>query len=243
MASFGKSHLKLIAVSVILLIAATFMRGGLKLSSFSFSTAKSAPQGMTLEEAKAKARQIVAERHGSAVDQSVLAEQTQDQLAEIDASYGGGEVLGAATASEGNMDADSVLNSEAVNSIQINTYQTSDKLRLNSYASQVHAVEGKYGAVVLLGALGSREQSGLQAARAGYKNIISSLQALLVPSQFSEYHKMKLVYYSALASMADSMASEGPNEQAAAAASLFFSLTDKIDALGTQLETQYGVIL
>jgi len=243
LASFGKSHVKLIAVSVILLIAASFMRGGLKLGSFGFSSAQSAPEGLTLEEAKVQARQIVAERHGLDSDSAAMAEQAQAQLAEIDPTYGDGSVLGSSIGTDGNIDTDSILNSDAVNSIQINTYQTDDRLQLNFYASQVHAVESHYGAIALLGALGTREQSSLLAAQAGYKNIISELQGIKVPSQFSQYHKMKLVYYSALASMADSMASEGPNEQAATAASLFFSLNDKIDALRPQLESQYGVIL
>jgi hypothetical protein len=241
-ASFGKSHIALIGVSIVLLVAATFMSGGLKLSSFSFSSAQSAPKGLTLAEAQAQAHQIIAERNGTGTgDSTALAAQNQEQLAEVDPSYGKGSVLGAST--DSSADVDQVLNSDAIASLPISSYQTSDPLQFNGYARSVHAVESKYGADVLLGALTTRDQASLQAAAAAYKNIIAGLLEVKVPSQFIEYHRMKLVYYSALAGMASSMATDGADDQTAAAASLFFTLNDKLQALQTQLESQYEVIL
>lgn len=241
-ASFGKSHIKLIAVSIILLVTATFMRGGFTLGKFGFSKAESAPNKLTLAEAKAQAHQIVAEKYGDD-NSSSLAEKSQAQLAEIDPNFGQGSVLGASIGVDGNIDISSVLNSDAISSAKINVYQTENKLQLNGYGTQLHAIEEKFGAVILLGALTTRDQASLQQAQSGYKNIISALQEMQVPAQFEEYHRMKLVYYSSLVSMADSMASEGPSEQAATATTLFFSLNEKLETLRSQLESQYGVLL
>lgn len=241
--SFGKSHIKLIALSILLLVAATFMRGGFTLGAFGFSSAESAPEKMTYEQAQAQARQMVEEKYASMPAGGQSPEQLQNQLAEIDPNYGQGEVLGTSVTSEGNIDVESLMSSDVLKSVDIKTYTTDNRLELNGYGSQVRAIENQHGAVVLMGALSTRENSALMQANRGYKNIISDLQTISVPEQFEEYHRMKLIYYSALASMAESMASEGPSEQAATATSLFFSLNDKIDTLGSQLESQYGVLL
>lgn len=241
--SFGKSHLKLIGASILLLIAALFMRGGFTLGSFGLSQADSAPKRITLAEAQAQAHQIVMEQSGGVADGAALAEKTQEQLAEIDPNFGGGAVLGASVGDDGNLNVDELLNSSAIKSAQINIYQTQDPLQFTAYSSQVHDLENKYGAIILMTALSTRDQASLQKAQAGYKSIIAGLQAMQVPSQFEEFHRIKLVYYSALATMAESMASEGPNEQAATATSLFFSLNDKLESLSAQLASQYGVML
>ncbi len=241
--SFGKSHIKLIALSILLLVAATFMRGGFTLGAFGFSSAESAPEKMTYEQAQAKAKQMIEEKYSALPAGGQDPEQLQQQLAEVDPNYGQGAVLGTSVTSDGNIDVESLMGSDALKAVDVKTYSTDNKLELNAYGSQIRAIENKHGAFVLMGALSTREKSALAQASTGYKNIISDLQSLAVPEQFEEYHRMKLIYYSALVSMAESMASEGPNEQAATATSLFFSLNDKIDTLGSQLESQYGVLL
>lgn len=247
-ASFGKSHIKLIAVSIILLVAASFMRGGLKLSSFGAASAESAPKPITLEEAQAKAHAIVAaQATADGDDSAAAAQQTKEQLAELDPNLAdelaGGSVLGASTGVDPTVDADQVLNSDTVTSLPITSYVTSDSLDFNTYATQIHRVESKYGANVIIGALSGRDEASLQGAANNYKGIVAELRTMRVPSQFLEYHRMKLVYYAALAQMASSMTADGPDDSAASAASLFFSLNDKIKSMRTQLNSQYEVIL
>jgi hypothetical protein len=242
-ASFGKSHISLIAVSIVLLVAASFMRGGLKLGSFGFSSAKSAPKPLTYEEIKAMAHDKVAQNNAAAADSSASDAQTQAQLAEVDPTYGTGSVLGASIGPASDADVDQVMNSGLISSLPISTYQTTDALQFNAYASAVHAVENKYGGEALIGALTTRDQASLQSATSSYKNIITGLMAVKVPTQFLEYHRMKLVYYSSLAQIASSMSGDGNNDTAASAASLFFSMNDKILALQSRLESQYEVIL
>lgn len=242
--SFGKNHLGLIAISIVLLSVATFMRGGFTLGAFSFNKAESAEQGLTYEQAKEQAQKIVAEKYaGIGSNTEAQSQLTQQQLAEVDPNYGEGAVLGTSVDSQGNIDVDNLLSSQTMQALQIFTYETQDRLQLNYYGTQVSEIENKNGALLLFSALSSREQSSLQRAASGYKTIAAELQAMQVPTQFEQYHRMKLVYYSSLATMAESMASEGPGEQAATAASLFFALNEKIANLGAQLETELGVML
>lgn len=245
--SFGRSHIKLIAVSVVLLTTALFMRGGFTLGSFGFSSSEAAPKPMTLLEAQAKAHEIVAAQNAAngTSDSAAADAQTQSDLAQLDPSFGTGSVLGASTGvgADTSVNADDVLNSDVVTSLPITTITTNDPLDFNTYAIQVHAIESKYGANIIIGALSGRDEASLQSAANNYKGIVSEFRVMKVPTQFLEYHRMKLVYYSALAQMATSMSASGPDDTASSAASLFFSLNDRIKTLKNQLMTQYEVVL
>jgi hypothetical protein len=240
--SFARGHIKLIVLSVVALTAALFMRGGFTLGAFNFGHAKADKPGMTYEQALAQARQILAQQGGA--QGSADSSQTQSQLAELDPTMSApGQVLGASTGLDTSVDPDEVLNSDVVTSLPLNIYQTNDRYDWNDYALQLHQIESEYGTNFAIGALSGRDPQSLESSAQTYKAVVAELRNLKVPSQFENYHRMKIVYYTSLAQMALSMSPNGPDDNAISAASLFYSLGDKIKTARVQLSAQYGVVL
>lgn len=243
---FTAGHFGLIALCLALLLTFSVVKGNLSWSSLvnvvhSIQAAAPEPHVMTYDEAaQVAANQAPA---ASATDDSQALQQAQQQqLAQVDPSLGdSGQVLGASTDALPSID--QMFTEQKLSAIQLSLIQNATPTQRQQYATQVKFVESYYGTGTLLSALTTQDKDQLTQAEQGYANIITELGQIKVPTEFEQYHKLKMIYYSTLMAMANSMAGNDPNADMSTAGTIFFGLNDKLNTMAADLSSRYGVSL
>ncbi len=235
---FTSAHFLLIAACLVLLLGFSVVKGSLTWQTLinlnPLHAAAETSKVLTYDQIKA---QVDATYQAS----YTADDKTKEQLAEVDPTYGIGEVLGASTDTT-IPNADDVLKPEQVSTIKVKTYATDNPKDWQDYSDKLKFVEDYYGASDLLQAFTTQDTEALKKAEPIYLSLIGELKAMPVPSQFEQYQQYKIMYYASLVDMARSYTSTDPSAGSSAGL-LFFSLQDKVSNLQAQLSQQYGLSL
>ncbi len=239
---FAKGHYGMIAFTVAAVVMLSFIQGPLTLENlfkFQFTQADLEQDiEMSVQEAILKAESEVP--GVSYESNEKVAEFKREQLSLLDPSFGEGSVLGLSTEAQASID--HILSNETVNQIPINAVPDSEK-SLEEYVSKSKVIESYYGSLELLGILSTQDRAAVAKTLPYYQSIIGELQQLPVPQTLSRYHRVKLLYYTTIMTMASNVAGDANTEDRSAAGILFFEIGNELETLKLQLGQQLGVAL
>jgi len=241
---FTAGHFMLIAACIVALLGFAFLRGDVtwaKLTSnLPLLHAASTQPLVTYDQALAQAKQQLGMDNALPAQSGVVANQQKSDVALLDASSTAGSVLGAST--EPLPSVDELFTQEKLDAINVNSTPVTNQQTVQDYFNNITVVEINYNAPVLLSAFAAQNSDVLSKTHDAYLQMIADLRGIPVPAGLVTYHKMKLVYYSTLASLADSMSSgDSGRSDSILAGNLYFELSGKVDQMETQLKAQYGI--
>jgi hypothetical protein len=192
---FHYGHVGVIALCAVVLMFLTFMKSGFKLPQ------KAQPvKQYTYEQAKAEA---LAEVTGST--NPVIPEEDQSQFAMLDPNSHQGAVLGASVGTEDPIlpDMEIELTDEVLSQIGINIINETTPQLVAQYKENFSLIEMQGNADLILLELGSEDKEVLKEAPEQIQNLIIDLVQMEVPSELAKYHRVNLLYYAALKSLAE----------------------------------------
>lgn len=242
---FSSGHFLLIGSALVLFLVFAAVKGDLTWASFTnlpfLHASEEQKPVVTYESVRAEVEASIAQENLNTAD--LVDQQQQEELAQIDPAYAGGSVLGATS---GDLpSADELMSQTNMQKIQVKTIPGTTIDNVKKYSEDLHYIEQYYDTVTLMNALATNDESLLPQVAPRYSGLITELGSMSVPDKLAEYHKNKILYYSALLALAQNMASsDGMNsDQAVTAGTMFFGLTDRLYNLSAQFADLYGVQL
>lgn len=237
---FDYSQLALVFACAVLLIGITFFKSGFK---FTLSPTKSATADsnkvLTYDEVKKQ----VEEKNQNSLNEALasIGEDEQEQLALLDPSSSG-QVLGADTDTENLFPkAETLFSPEVLEQIKINLISENGREAVRKYADSVLAVEAKFGSLNILADLNSSDLEVLKNVNRQAKILVENLVKVPVPSELSEVHRLRMVYYITLGNIALNLAGEKADTDADSSVTLMFSLIERIENLKAKVFEQYQI--
>ena len=235
--NFG--HFGAIMLCALVLVFVSWMKSGFH---FDFApSAQSAAPSLTYEQAEAQA---VAEVGGSPASNVADAGQTADEVAMLDPSSQNGSVLGTSTDDSALFPpADDIITPAMLDQIKIKAIPDSGADAVTAYSEKVTYVESTFNSLGLLADLNSEDQATLKTAGANANQIVAALGQIPVPNELVQYHKLKMMYYTTIGYLAKNFSGETTNLSVENLSTLMFSLSEKLDALESDMMTKYNVQL
>lgn len=237
--NFHAGHLGIIALVAAVLILFSIIQNGFHFSRAGAESGAGKDSSLTYEQTGAR---LFAEDASQA--QVPGTSDLGEQLTLIDPSLNQGAVLGATTdLSQAVGQVDQALTAEKLNQVPVKLLDSESPADLQKYAAQLELIKAYYNADSLLGNLNTTDSGVLEDTANTARKIISELLRLNVPKPLADFHKLTLVYYSALANIAKSFESDNFSDESGSAALIFFNLSDRLEKTKNQLYNQYGILL
>lgn len=231
-------HIGIIAFCAMVLIALTFIKGG-----FHFSLGSANPSfsnALTYEQAKQETFAVM----GSAPNIQAGSSQAQNQIAMLDPNLQQGSVLGTSTGvSDLFPAAETVFTPDVLGQIKINLQKNSGPDSVQIYANQISALEADSDVLSMISDLNSDDAKILAAIPDKTKKMVEALAKISVPSDLAEYHRLKMVYYTTFGNLATNLSGQQGLSDTDSATTLFFSLTDRLERIRTEILNKYNLTL
>lgn len=240
---FGPKHLGLITACMIFLLIFTVVKGNFDWQNlvkiFHTKADTNTSQSMTYEQLDAKVRADFANSGNEIVP---VTELTADGLSQIDPSVAMGEVLGAATGDQ--VDLNSIYDQSELNKIPVKVLAGSNNIsEIKNYFAQVQLIEASNYSLLIIAGISSADPQALSDSKSRAQEIINELNQIATPSDLVDYQRTKLLYYSSLLSLAGSIGDTTGQQDSSTASMLFFSIQQKLSNMEQNFQNKYGISL
>lgn len=229
---FTRGHYAMIGFFVVALAGLTFTQEPLLLENLFGLKFLRAEQEQVAQEVAVPA---VEEVDYEAID-AAAAEKDQ-MLSLLDPFYKDGSVLGANT--EGKQMVDDILSEENLSTIPVKTVADSES-RFEKYSEQVNLIESYNGSIIILGSLSEQNPASALKTIPMIKSTIGELKDLEVPQSFTRLHRLRMMQYAVLLSMANNIASNSSPEDKGAAAIVYFEILDAMEVENSALIKKFS---
>lgn len=235
---FNLGHLKLIAGSVAVILLITWVKGG-----FSFEKKQTAvTKNYTYEQAQSEA--IAKE----SVSLNQTSSKAKNELALLDPNFASGSVLGTSTGTEATMESvfsesATPIPKEILDSIPVITNKENNQNGIIKYMQEYSETEYQNDAPGILIGLNSDSSVELQGVPQKVEDLLKALLQVEVPSELSDYHRLKMLYYVELRTTALIDLNIEKEQNAENVSQLIFSISQEIKKQQQNIYKKYVIRL
>lgn len=215
-----------------LLVGVMIMRGDIDLHAL---RSKANNKILTYEEARAK----IAGEFGNLNSGSDL---MKAQLALVDPTNGAdqGAVLGATTGLDIADPLNTLLPQKYLDTIKLVTTDDNSDESFKRYSQKVVLIESQNGMMNILSTLNSDDNEKLVQISTKAKNLVASMKSVEVPTELTEYHKLKMIYYVTLGQIGESLAGQSQFKLDDITKGLL-SIMDRLGAIKLEIYNKHGI--
>lgn len=225
---FNINHIGLIGVFFLLILGLTFTQEPLMLENLlklKFLRADNT------EQVVASSSEVSSPAVSESGIDNILAEKNKLSSL-IDPGFNEGSVLGLSTDSQQSVT--ELLSEKNLNTIPVKEV-TDNSDNISIYVDQVKLVEEYYGSILILSAISSKDASAATEAIPLTKSIISEMKSMNVPSGLVRFHRLKMMHHGIVLNMLENIAYKKSPKDRAAAAVLFFEVTNAMESARADL--------
>ncbi len=167
------------------------------------------------------------------------------QLAMLDPKFDEGSVLGTSSGTGESIftKAEDLLSPALLSAIPVNTTADSDQLTLEEYAFLLLKVETQYDSFGLMASLNSDDKTLLAGTAKTANEIVGNLKAMVVPKEFEEFHKIKLMYYGSIQKLGEIFTEQDTRTDLGSTTEIFFSVSEKLERMRNEIQTKHNILL
>lgn len=231
------NHLGIVALCSLAIFGILFLKNGKVVFTKSFYIK---PTLLTYEGAKQKAlARLEKEGWGNS---NIASEDSLNQLSDSESL---GRVLGLTTQSGTLIEPlGNLFSAEQLQSIQLKTTNDNSKIRIEKYFKELVINESVGSELSALLSFSQADASGYEESAKKSTEMVSFLKSMEVPTELSEFHKYKLIYYTSLSFLARSMLSGSVDDPSVQKyATIFFSVIEKINSEKDKITNKYEIQL